>query len=132
MIRLEIIANHSIEENILEALHEQEVGTYYTHIPGAFGVGSSGSRMGDAIWPEENFILIIWCEKEEAEAIERAIAPVKERFPAEGIKIFKLGDTPPQVVYLPVPTEASAPAVPPPPPSARKVPIYRGPEGENS
>jgi hypothetical protein len=132
MIRLEIIANHSIEENILEALHEKEAGTYYTRIPGAFGVGSSGSRMGDAIWPEENFILIIWCEKEEAEAIERAIAPVKERFPDEGIKIFKLGDTPPQVVYLPVPTEASAPPSPPPPPSARKMPLYRGPEGENS
>jgi len=88
MIRIEIIANHSVEENVLEALAKEQVGKFYTKIPNVFGVGSAGPRMGDAIWPEENFSLIIWCEEEEARGIQRAIAKVKEQFPGEGIKLF--------------------------------------------
>jgi hypothetical protein len=44
--------------------------------------------MGDAIWPEENFMLIVWCEEEEAGRIKRAVDSVKEKFPGEGIKLF--------------------------------------------
>jgi hypothetical protein len=89
MIRVEIIANHSVEENILEALKKEDAGKYYPMYPSIFGVGSAGSRMGDAVWPEENFAMVIWCEEEEANAIERAIASVKEKFPGEGIKLFR-------------------------------------------
>ena len=90
MIRIEIVANHSVEENILEALKSEGAGKYYTKYPGIFGVGTTGPRMGDAIWPEENFALIIWCEDDEAKAIQRAVEKVKEQFPGEGIKIFGL------------------------------------------
>jgi hypothetical protein len=94
MIRVEIIANHSVEENILEALANEGAGKYYTRYPSVLGVGSSGPRMGDAIWPEENFVLVVWCEDEEARAISRAVASVKERFPDEGIKVFGLPPDP--------------------------------------
>jgi len=90
MVRVEIIANHSVEENILDALKYEGVGKYYTKIPEIFGVGSSGPRMGDAVWPEENFALIIWCEEEEARKIGKAVAFVKNKFPGEGIKIYGL------------------------------------------
>ncbi|MCL2765696.1 MAG: hypothetical protein FWD40_10515 [Treponema sp.] len=90
MIRLEIIANRSVEENILEGLAKENVGKYYTKIPNILGVGACGPRMGDAVWPEENFSLIIWCEEEEAKGIQRAIAKIKEKFPGEGIKLFGL------------------------------------------
>ena len=90
MIRLEIIANHSVEENILDAFKHEGVGKYYTKFPGIFGVGSSGPRMGDAIWPEENFAMVLWCDEEEAQRIGRAIAYVKGRFPDEGVKLFGL------------------------------------------
>jgi nitrogen regulatory protein PII len=90
MKRIEIIANHSVEENILEALKKEDTGKYYTMYPSILGIGSAGPRMGDAVWPEENFAMVIWCEEEEARAIERAVASVKEKFPGEGIKIFGL------------------------------------------
>jgi len=93
VIRLEIIANHSVEENILEALAKQGVGKYYTKYPAILGVGNSGPRMGDAIWPEENFALVIWCEVEEGRAIKQAVDGVKSIFPDEGIKLFGLGET---------------------------------------
>jgi len=88
MIRLEIMANHSVEENIIAALQKEEIGKFYTKYPSIFGVGNSGPRMGDAIWPEENFVLVIWCEKEEAAKIKKAVKGVKSQFPDEGIKIF--------------------------------------------
>jgi hypothetical protein len=88
MIRVEIVANQSVEENILEALKREDAGKYYTKYPNILGVGNTGPRMGDAIWPEQNFVMVIWCEEEEARAIERAVASVKVKFPGEGIKIF--------------------------------------------
>jgi hypothetical protein len=88
MYRVEIIANHSVEENIMEALAREGVGKFYTKFPSILGVGSTGPRMGDSIWPEENFAIVIWCEKEEALGLQRAIAAVKEKFSQEGIKIF--------------------------------------------
>jgi hypothetical protein len=94
MIRVEIIANHSVEENIREALDKEEAGKYYTRYPNVLGAGSSGPRMGDAVWPEENFVLVIWCEEAEARAIGRAVAAVKEQFPNEGIKVFGLTPDP--------------------------------------
>jgi hypothetical protein len=88
MLRIEIIANHSVEENILEALAAEQAGKFYTKIPSIFGVGACGPRMGDAVWPEENFALIIWCEVDEARKIKYAIDKVKNQFTGEGIKLF--------------------------------------------
>jgi len=88
MIRIEIFANHSVEEDILDALAKEQVGKYYTKFPNIYGVGSSGPRMGDAVWPEENFSLVIWCEQDEAEIIKQVIDGVKKKFHDEGIKLF--------------------------------------------
>jgi hypothetical protein len=91
-MRMEIIANHSVEEDILEAMQGRGVGGYYTKIPSVQGVGSSNPRLGDPIWPEENFLLIIYCGEEEAERIAQAVAEVKNRFEDEGIKLFAVND----------------------------------------
>ena len=115
MIRIEIIANHSVEENILEALAAGQVGQYYTRYPVAMGVGKSGPRMGDAIWPEENFVLVIWCEEDEAQSIERAVATVKANFPGEGIKLFGLRSSKAQGIL--------------PAPAAEPDPVPEGSEG---
>ena len=78
MIRIEIIANQSVEENILEAMSKEQVGKFYTKTMNVLGVGSSGPRMGDAVWPEENFSLVIWCEKDEAAGINKIMEEVAE------------------------------------------------------
>ena len=88
MLRIEIIANHSVEENVLDVLKEHGVGKHYTLYPNVKGVGTSGPRMADAVWPEENFVMVIWCDKEEAKAIKQAVEEVKGKYPDEGIKLF--------------------------------------------
>ena len=99
-----------MEENILDALRYEGVGKYYTKFPSIFGVGTSGPRMGDAIWPEENFALVVWCEEEEARGIERAVSFVKKKFPDEGIKIFGLPES--ITGSPPEPAAGSSPEIP--------------------
>jgi len=88
MLRVEIVANQSVEENIQEALKDHNAGKYYTLFPNVYGSGTCGPRMGDSIWPEMNFVMVIWCEKDEALRISQAVADVKEKYPDEGIKVF--------------------------------------------
>jgi hypothetical protein len=144
MIRIEIIANHSVEENILEAMQSEGVGKYYTKYPSVYGVGSAGPRMGDAIWPEENFALVIWCEEDEAKGITRAVSAVKAHFPDEGIKLFGLPDArQPVPVPVPVPAEEDPPQTTPcqedppapaqtPPQKAIRTSFEDGPEDPNA
>lgn len=90
MKRIEIIANRSIEEDMFEAFDKVGIAQHYTKVPIVVGVGNSGPRMGDHIWPEENFMLIVYCEDDEAAAIHREIEKLKEFFETEGIKIFEI------------------------------------------
>lgn len=89
MKRIEIIANNSIEVDIFEALEKRDVGKAFTKIPSVHGRGNSTPKRGDHIWPEENFILLIFCDDSEAQLIEEAVIEVKTRFKDEGIKLFK-------------------------------------------
>ncbi|MDR2865764.1 MAG: hypothetical protein LBV68_09170 [Spirochaetaceae bacterium] len=88
MIRVEIIANRSIEDNIHDALRAADAAKFYTMIPVVHGVGIQGPRMGDSVWPEENFMMIVWCEEDEARRIVKALDSVKAQYPNEGITIF--------------------------------------------
>jgi hypothetical protein len=90
MKRMEIIANKSIEEDLFDIFRKKDIVHHYTKIPVVYGVGNKGPRMGDHIWPEENFILIIYCDEGEAEKIHEAVAELKSFFKKEGIKLFEM------------------------------------------
>ncbi len=90
MKRIEIIANRSIEEDMHDIFRRKQIAQYYTKIPEVHGAGKSGPRRGDHIWPEENFILIVYCGDEEAEEIKSAVAELKLSFEGEGIKLFEM------------------------------------------
>jgi hypothetical protein len=88
MKRLELIANHSVEEDIINSLEENIKDFYYTKISNVHGRGKSACRLGTATWPEENFVLISYLEDRDARAAAALVEEVKRRFPGEGIKLF--------------------------------------------
>ncbi|MFH2114174.1 MAG: PG0541 family transporter-associated protein [Spirochaetota bacterium] len=88
MKRVEIIANHSVEEDLMEAFAAAGIGKAYTKIPVVHGAGHSGPKMGNAVWPEENFVLLVYCDEAEATQIEATVAEIKTKFKNEGIKVF--------------------------------------------
>ena len=88
MKRLELIANCSVENEIIEALEENIQDFYYTLLPQIHGKGKTKYRLGTTIWPETNFLLISYLNDDDAAMVKVAIKEVKERFPREGIKCF--------------------------------------------
>ena len=88
MQRLEIIANKSVQENIIQSLETHIDEFFYTLIPVAHGRGRAGERMGTAIWPEENCMIISYLTPEQADAAKSLVEEVKAGFPQEGITMF--------------------------------------------
>jgi nitrogen regulatory protein PII len=88
MKRVEIIANQSVVEDVLDVLEVAVPGFRYTLFPHLHGRGSQGIRKGDDVWPEVNNMVLIFCADDEAARIERAVTQVKEHFPKEGVKVF--------------------------------------------
>ncbi len=88
MKRIELIANQSVEDDIFEAFEKREIVKSYTKIPSVHGSGNCTPKRGDHIWPEENFLLLIFCEDSEALLIQEAVSEVKGHFQDEGIKLF--------------------------------------------
>ena len=88
MKRVEIIANRSVEQDTLHALEDACGELPYTLIPDVSGRGRQGHRRGDAVWPELNVYLLIFCDDAQAAEIVRAMGTLKERFPREGIKVY--------------------------------------------
>ena len=78
MKRVEIIANHSVEQDIMDILEIRGLATHFTKIPNVHGRGDSDPKRGDHIWPEENFIMILYVKKSRAAEIEAAVAEVKD------------------------------------------------------
>ena len=88
LYRAEIISNQSVQEDITERLEKELPSIQYTVIPEIHGRGSHTKKLGDTIWPEMNFVLFAYVEKEEALKVKAVVEAVKNRFPNEGISLF--------------------------------------------
>jgi len=89
MKRMEIILNHSIEEDLLELLSRKNVAAKYTRYPEVHGAGHSEPKQGNSVWPEENVVDVIYCGEEEAAGIRETVRELKSYFPKEGVKGFE-------------------------------------------
>lgn len=88
MIRAEIIANQSVQEDIAELLEKEVSDIQYTVIPQVYGKGIHTKKLGDTVWPEMNFILFAYIQDSQAPLVKELIEKLKIRFPKEGISLF--------------------------------------------
>lgn len=88
MTRCEIIANQSVQEEIVTLMEEHIPGILYTIIPTVVGRGKKSYKMGSATWPETNFILVSYVEDGNVRTMKAIVSAVKEKFAGEGIKLF--------------------------------------------
>lgn len=87
MKRVEITANHSIQLDLFDALDDCGLRDRYTLIPSLLGEGSNGGRLGSPVWPEENFMLLLYIDESKVEPLFRNCKVIKEKFPEEGLKM---------------------------------------------
>ncbi len=90
MRRVEIMAAQAIQEDILDAFEHYGVPPRHTIIPIAHGRGETSPKLGDDVWPEENFVMIIYCDDAIVELIERSLELVRKKYDHEGIGFFVL------------------------------------------
>jgi len=90
MTRFEIIANRSVQDDIIEGLESAIPNFFYTVVPVVHGRGTGTRKLGTATWPEENFMLIAYVDDDKARMVREVVSATKARFPTEGIKLFEL------------------------------------------
>ena len=88
MIRIEIIANQSVQDELITNIETLLPDMLYTVLPLANGKGKKSYKLGNATWPETNFVLVSYIEDEYKDTVSAIVSAVKNKFPDEGIKLF--------------------------------------------
>ncbi|MFA4991977.1 MAG: PG0541 family transporter-associated protein [Candidatus Omnitrophota bacterium] len=80
--------NEAMDMEVMEVLGHCALKNY-TKITGVFGKGSSsGTHLGDDIWPGKNNVLYIACETEGAHQLLSCVKNLRKQLGKEGIKAF--------------------------------------------
>lgn len=83
-----IVYNEAIDMEVMEVLPRNGLKNY-TKIMGAFGRGTtSGTHLGNDVWPGKNNLLYVACEEKQAQQILERIKELRKKLGAEGIKAF--------------------------------------------
>ena len=88
MKRLELIANKSVQEEVIQSLEGGVPGLRYTVIPVAQGRGPDDWKLGTTTWPEQNFVLFTYQPDEVVATLLALVADLKKQFPKEGITVW--------------------------------------------
>jgi len=83
-----IAYNEAIETEVLEVLEKCGLENY-TKMNNVFGKGNtSGTHLGNDIWPGKNSILFVACEDSQAKQTLRCVRELRTSLGKEGIKAF--------------------------------------------
>ena len=83
-----VVYNEAIDAEVMEVLGACTMRNY-TKVPGVFGRGlSSGTHLGNDIWPGRNTMLYIACLEEQARHIVSCVKELKRKLGSEGVKAF--------------------------------------------
>ena len=85
-----ITYNEAIDMEVMEAL-ERSALKNYTKIVYAYGRGTtSGTHLGDDIWPGRNNILYVACNEKESNQLLSCVKDLRKKLGKEGVKAFIL------------------------------------------
>jgi hypothetical protein len=89
MMKMVMIAyNEAIDEEVMGALDSCALKNY-TKVKGVFGRGAtSGTHLGDDVWPGRNNILYVACRQEEAGKLFSCVKELRKKLGKEGVKAF--------------------------------------------
>jgi hypothetical protein len=89
MTKMVMVAyNEAIDAEVMEVLLNCGLQNY-TKIMGTFGRGStSGTHLGDDVWPGRNNILYVACQDSEAKHLLSCVKELRKKLRQEGIKAF--------------------------------------------
>lgn len=87
-----IAYNEAVDAEVMEALEESCEIDSYTKIPGVFGKGTtSGTHLGNDIWPGRNNLMLVCCSDADAKQLMQHVQKLHATLGKEGIKAFVMG-----------------------------------------
>ena len=91
MLKMVMIAyNEAVDDEVTEVLEHCAMKNY-TKVVGAFGKGAtSGTHLGNDIWPGRNNVLWVACDEKQAQQMLSCVQALRKKLGAEGIKAFIL------------------------------------------
>ena len=91
MLKMVMVAyNEAMNDEVMEVLQNCAMKNF-TQVKGAFGKGvTSGTHLGNDIWPGLNNILWVVCEEPQAKQMLSCVKQLRKQLGAEGIKAFVL------------------------------------------
>ena len=82
--------NEAIDMEVMEVLGNCGLKNY-TKVTEVYGRGtSSGTHLGNDIWPGRNNILYVACEEKQAKQLLSCVGELRKKLGHEGIKAFLL------------------------------------------
>lgn len=83
-----IVYNEALDMDVMEMMANCGIKNY-TKVNGVFGRGeSSGTHLGDDIWPGRNNILYVVCKSEEKDLLLSGVKELRKSLGKEGVKAF--------------------------------------------
>ena len=85
-----IVYNEALDDEVMEVLESCAMKNY-TKVTGVYGRGTtSGTHLGNDIWPGRNNILYVACEESQAKQMLSCVKKLRKSLGKEGIKAFLL------------------------------------------
>jgi nitrogen regulatory protein PII len=85
-----VVYNEAVDIDVMETLENCGLKNY-TKVTAVYGRGSSsGTHLGNDIWPGRNNILYIACEEKQAKQMLSCVRELRKKLGKEGIKAFIL------------------------------------------
>ncbi len=83
-----VIYNEAIDVEIMEVLNGCGL-VNYTKVTRVYGKGTtSGTHLGDQIWPGLNYILYVACDDTQAKQVVLGVTNLRKTLGKEGVKAF--------------------------------------------
>jgi len=90
MLRIEIIGDATLEEEVRKGLGRIRKGLGHSSIYPVSGQGVKGGRFGANVWPEENTLFLMYLPEEDLEKVQLLISTIRSQYPHNGLAAFVL------------------------------------------
>lgn len=86
-----VIYNEAMDAEVMEALEKCVGKGGYTKVTGTYGRGkTSGTHLGNDVWPGRNNILCVACDEKASAQMLACVRELRKTMGHEGIKAFVL------------------------------------------
>lgn len=86
-VRIDLVFSQALEEDFVEQFEMNKIERY-TIVPIVKGKGYSQPKLGTAVWPQLNTMMITFCNEDDAEKVRRVVKLLRNKYKTEGIACF--------------------------------------------